>query len=77
MPKLSPVPHELLVRIFKADGYEFDRQRGSHVVLTKPGTPRPVIVPTYNAVGLDIIRGLMRTANMSRERYFELMDKCR
>ncbi|NKC14061.1 MAG: addiction module toxin, HicA family [Gammaproteobacteria bacterium] len=58
-----------------ADGFTHDRTTGSHVVLSKPGVLRPVIVPKYAEVGLDIIRSNMRTAGMSRSRYFSLLDK--
>ena len=45
----------------------------SHVVLTKPGVARPVIIPKYAEIGLDIIRGNMRTTGMSRTRYLSLL----
>jgi hypothetical protein len=30
----------------------------------------------YEEIGVDIIRGLLRTANMSRNEYFKLLDEC-
>ena len=44
-------------------------------VLTKPGVIRPVVVPKYAAVPMFIIKNNLRTAGMSRERYFELLSK--
>ena len=75
MVKLAPTDWRTLVRIFKADGFTQDRTTGSHVVLSKPGVLRPVIVPKYAEVGLDVIRSNMRTAGMSRSRYFSLLEK--
>ncbi len=75
MVKLAPTDWRTLVRIFEADGFTQDRTTGSHVVLSKPGVLRPVIVPKYAEVGLDIIRSNMRTAGMSRSRYFSLLEK--
>jgi predicted RNA binding protein YcfA (HicA-like mRNA interferase family) len=69
----APADWRTLVRVFEADGFTQDRTTGSHVVLTKPGIARPVIIPKYSEVGLDIIRNNMRTAGMSRERYLELL----
>ena len=43
--------------------------------MVKPGVPRPVIIPKYDEVGLDIIKSNMRTAEMSRERFFELLKR--
>ena len=73
--KLTPTDWRTLVRIFEADGFTQERTAGSHVVLSKPGVLRPVIVPKYAEVGLDVIRSNMRTAGMSRSRYFSLLEK--
>ena len=73
MSRLAPTDWRTLVRVFEADGFTRDRTTGSHVALSKPGIARPVIIPKYARVGLDIIRNNMRTAGMSRERYFELL----
>ena len=75
MVKLTPTDRRTLVRIFEADDFTQDRTTGSHVVPSKPGVLRPVIVPKYAEVGLDIIRSNMRTAGTSRSRYFSLLEK--
>ena len=75
MVKLTSTDWRTLVKIFEADGFTQDRTTGSHVVLSKPGVLRPVVVPKYAEVGLDIIRSNMRTAGMSRSRYFSLLEK--
>ena len=75
MSRLAPTDWRTLVRIFEADGFTRDRTTGSHVVLSKPGIARPVIIPRYALVGLDIIKNNMRTAGMPRERYFKLFGE--
>ena len=72
--KLTPVGWHTLVRIFEADGFSVEREKGSHLSLTKPGVLRPVIIPKYSEIGRDIIQNNMRTAGMSRKRYFELLN---
>ena len=74
-PKLTPTDWRTLKRIFEADGFKEERTTGSHIILTKAGIIRPVIIPKYSEIGLDIIQSNMRTAKMSRERYFQLLDK--
>jgi predicted RNA binding protein YcfA (HicA-like mRNA interferase family) len=37
MPKLPVLNGAEVVKAFQKDGWQFDRQRGSHVVLIKPG----------------------------------------
>jgi predicted RNA binding protein YcfA (HicA-like mRNA interferase family) len=39
---------ERIVRALEACGFVVTRQRGSHVVLTKPGLRRPVVVARRN-----------------------------
>jgi predicted RNA binding protein YcfA (HicA-like mRNA interferase family) len=73
VPKIVPVHWTVLEKIFIRDGWQFDRQEGSHRSYVKPGTSRPVVIPTYAAVPVSIIRSVMRTANMDRRRYFALL----
>ena len=63
------------MRVFEQDGFHIVRQEGSHIVLTRPGTLRPVVIPTYNEVPVFIIKNCLRIGRMSREWYFELLEK--
>jgi predicted RNA binding protein YcfA (HicA-like mRNA interferase family) len=73
MPKITPVPYQTLVRVFEKDGFQLQRTRGDHLVYTKPGISRPLVIPMYDQVPVFIIRNNLRSARMSRERYFELL----
>jgi predicted RNA binding protein YcfA (HicA-like mRNA interferase family) len=74
MPPLRPVPYKLLVSLFERDGYVLDRQRGDHLIYVKAGLARPLVIPAYSEVPVFIIKNLLRTAGMSRDRYFELLQ---
>ena len=43
------------------------------MVFVKPGVVRPVMIPKYVSVPVFIIKNNLRTAGMSRERYFNLL----
>lgn len=73
MPRLTPLPYQKLRCVFEQIGYKYAGQKGSHI---KAGVPRPLIIPTYDAVGRDIITGLIRTANITREAFFALLHNC-
>ena len=73
MPKITPVPYQTLVRVFEKDGFQLQRTRGDYLVYTKPGIPRPIVIPMYDQVPVFIIRNNLRSARMGRERYFELL----
>ena len=76
MPKLSPVSFKVLQCVFELDGFTHVRTEGDHLVLTKPGVLRSVVIPKYAGIPVFIIKNNLRTAGMSRERYFELLGQC-
>jgi predicted RNA binding protein YcfA (HicA-like mRNA interferase family) len=76
MPRLTPQHWKTLECVFLHAGFSFVRQASSHRVYEKPGVLRPVIIPEYEEVDVEIIRGLLRTAGISRAEYFRLLDKC-
>ena len=73
MSRITPTDWRTLVRVFEAAGFRTDRIAGSHVIMSKPGVARPIVIPKYAEVGRDIIQSNMRTAGMSRDRYFQLL----
>ena len=75
MPKIQPLPWQKLARVFELDGWQQARIRGDHIAYVKPGLPRPVIVPKYREVAVFIIKNNLKTAGLTRERYFELLEK--
>jgi predicted RNA binding protein YcfA (HicA-like mRNA interferase family) len=77
MPKFITVDWKTLERVFIAAGFRFVRQEGSHRSYVKDGIARPVVIPTYREVPVFIIRNNIKTARISRDEYFRLLDECR
>jgi predicted RNA binding protein YcfA (HicA-like mRNA interferase family) len=73
-PALRPIHYKTLAGVFERDGFTFDHQRGDHLIYTKPGVKRPLVIPAYHEIPVFIIKNLLRTAEMSRGRYFELLQ---
>lgn len=63
--------------IFQKAGFILERQESSHRSYTREGRLRPVVIPTYNEIDVDIIHGLMRTAGMKRTEYFKYLEQCK
>ena len=61
--------------MLEADGFRLIRQEGEHLIYTKAGVLRPVVIPKYSSVPVFIIKNNLRTAGISRERYFELLKE--
>ncbi|MCA1990346.1 MAG: hypothetical protein LDL07_14590, partial [Desulfarculus sp.] len=77
VPRLVATSWKVLECIFQRAGYVFEREVGDHSSYSRPGTLRPIIIPKYNSVGVDIIHANMRTAGMSREEYFQHLAACK
>lgn len=75
MPKIVPVPAGRLRRVFEKAGFTFVRSEGDHFVYTKPGISRPVVIPDWPEVPVFIIKNNLRTANISRDDYFDLLNR--
>jgi predicted RNA binding protein YcfA (HicA-like mRNA interferase family) len=69
MPKITPVSWNKLVKVFESIGFARVRQKGSHIVMVRPGCPRPLIIPAHKEVSIGVIQSCLRTADMSREDY--------
>jgi len=75
MPKISPINYKKLVKFFKNQGFEFVRQKGDHLIFTKEGLKRPIIIPAYSSVPVFIIKKNLNTAEISREYYLKYFGK--
>jgi predicted RNA binding protein YcfA (HicA-like mRNA interferase family) len=75
MPRITPVGWKTLLRIFELYGCEYKRKKGSHHVLICPKAKRAVVIPEYDEIDVEIIRNNMRTAGMTREEYFDLLER--
>jgi predicted RNA binding protein YcfA (HicA-like mRNA interferase family) len=74
--KIVPIHYKKLIKIFEIEGFKVSRQKGDHISMTKLGVPRPLIIKTSpKLVPVTHIRTNMITAGISRERYFELLEK--
>ncbi len=73
--KIIPIHYEKLIKIFELDGFIVKRKKGDHIIMTKPGIKRPLVIKTSpRQVPVTHIRTNMTTAGMSRERLFELLE---
>jgi predicted RNA binding protein YcfA (HicA-like mRNA interferase family) len=61
--------------VFLAAGFRFARQEGSHRSYVKSGVSRPIVIPTYDEIPVSIIRNNLKTAGISRDEYFRLLEK--
>jgi predicted RNA binding protein YcfA (HicA-like mRNA interferase family) len=75
MPRIIPAHWQALIRVFELFGCRYKRKKGSHHILICPNAKRAVVIPEYDEVDVEIIKNNMRSAGMSREKYFELLKQ--
>lgn len=76
--KIAPIHYRKLVKLFELDGFTVKRQKGDHLILTKPGVKKPVVIKkSPREVPVTHILTNLKTARIGRERYFELLDQAK
>jgi predicted RNA binding protein YcfA (HicA-like mRNA interferase family) len=74
--KITPTHYKVLIRVFELDGFSVRGQKGDHIIMTKPGVKRPLVIKSSpRLVPVTHIRTNMTTAGMTREQFFELLEE--
>jgi len=47
MSKITPVHYKKLVKVFEIEGFRYQRTKGDHLIYTKAGISRPIVIPKY------------------------------
>jgi len=72
--RLPTCSGEKAIQAFQRAGWTRDRQRGSHVTLTKPGIPIVLTVPLHTELGPGLLRSLIRKAGLTPDEFQELLQ---
>jgi predicted RNA binding protein YcfA (HicA-like mRNA interferase family) len=73
--RITPIHYAKLIQVFELEGFKIKRQKGDHIVMTKPGVKRPVVIKiSPHKVPVTHIRTNLTTAGLSREKYFDLLN---
>ena len=73
MAQLPVVSGAHAVRAFEKAGWAQDRQRGSHVVMLKPGYNVSLSVPQHREIAPGTLRALIRSAGMTVDEFVALL----
>ncbi len=75
MAKITPIHYRKLVKIFELEEFRYKRTRGDHLIYTKPGISRPIVIPKCREIPVFVIKNNLRSAGIARERYVKLLKK--
>jgi predicted RNA binding protein YcfA (HicA-like mRNA interferase family) len=73
MPSLPNVNGREVVKAFGKDGWEFARQKGSHMIMVKPGQIASLSIPDHKEIAKGTLRSLIRASGLSVEEFIELL----
>lgn len=62
-------------KVMEKAGFECVRTEGDDFVYVKPGVARPVVIPDWDEAPVFIIKNNLRTAEISRDEFFEFLSK--
>jgi predicted RNA binding protein YcfA (HicA-like mRNA interferase family) len=67
LPKLPVVSGAEAIRKFEHLGWTSERTRGSHVIMSKPGSIVTLTIPLHKELGPGLLRTQLRKAGVSVE----------
>lgn len=73
MPRIYPIHYRKLAKVFELAGFEKMRDKGDHMIYHKENIIRPIVIPRYKNVPVFIIEKNLKTGQISRDEYFELL----
>lgn len=74
MVRLRPFHWRKLAKAFERDGWRLERVAGDHLIFTKMGYSRPLVIPKEKEVDVFIINNNIKTAKLTREEFFKLLE---
>jgi predicted RNA binding protein YcfA (HicA-like mRNA interferase family) len=73
MAQLPVVSGRQARRAFEKTGWTFNRQRGSHMILTRVGAAVNLSIPDHRELDRGLLRGLIRDAGMTVDQFNSLL----
>ncbi|HEV2495338.1 MAG TPA: type II toxin-antitoxin system HicA family toxin [Terriglobia bacterium] len=73
MPPVPVLRPREVVRAFEKLGWRVARQRGSHIILIKPGHIATLSVPDHPEVARGTLRSLIAKAGITVEKFIEAL----
>ena len=71
MPPLPVLSGRQVARALERLGWQVARQRGSHIILTRPGHMASLSVPDHREIARGTLRSLIRSTGLTVEEFLE------
>jgi predicted RNA binding protein YcfA (HicA-like mRNA interferase family) len=71
MPPIPLLRPNEVIKTFEKFGWQVARQKGSHIILTKPGHIATLSIPNHLQVARGTLRSLISKAGMTAEEFID------
>ncbi|MGB6849967.1 MAG: type II toxin-antitoxin system HicA family toxin [Thermoanaerobaculia bacterium] len=71
MPAIPVLSGREVVKAFESLGWQIARQKGSHIILIKPGSIATLSVPDHKEVARGTLRSLIRSSGLTVSEFLE------
>ncbi|MGB3563813.1 MAG: type II toxin-antitoxin system HicA family toxin [Thermoanaerobaculia bacterium] len=71
MPAIPVLSGRQVVKAFESLGWQIARQKGSHIILIKPGSIATLSVPDHKEVARGTLRSLIRASGLTVSEFLE------
>ncbi len=71
MPQAPLLTPKQVIKVFESFGWSIARQKGSHIILTKPGNIATLSIPNHKVVARGTLKSLIIKAGLSLEEFIK------
>ena len=75
MPPLPIISGKQAIKAFEKDGWQFNRRRGSHMILTKPRMQSTLSIPDHKEISRGLLKTLIKDSGLSVEEFVNLLKQ--
>ena len=75
MAKLAPIHWRKFEKFLLFVGCDFTREKGDHRIYSRPGLPRPIVMPRDTQLPVFIIRNNLRILQISVDEYLNILSQ--
>jgi len=75
MPPVPLLPPSDVIKLFQRLGWQIARQKGSHIIMTKPGHIATLSIPNHQEVARGTLRSLIAKAGLTIEQFLDASNK--
>lgn len=72
-PSLNSVGYKRAVKVFERLGYVVVRQKGSHIVMSKPGELYNIVIPAHTPLAEGTLRNCIKLAGLTPAQFVRLL----